>query len=355
MDLRRHDRARRFRLIPAGGCSSPGTPASRGHGCARGCNGLARARPVMLCRRRAAACSCRRASPIAWTRAKATCATSNNLRAAVREAQPEIVFHMAAQSLVRPSYEAPVETFATNVMGTAHLLEAVRDVPSVRAVVIVTSDKCYENDGRAEPFSESAAMGGHDPYSASKGCAELVTAAYARSFFARLRAAPWPAPARATSSAAATGPSTASCPILPAPRNPELRQSFAGRSPFGHGSTCWSRSEDIFCSPIAPPRGAKVRGPVELRSAASRRAFPWASWSSGSSAAGPRWRWNIGSDENGPHEAAVLRLDCTKAREELGWRPVLGLDRTLDMTADMVPRSRSGDAAESHRPPDRRI
>src|SRR5205814_6572062 len=76
-----------------------------------------------------------------------------HLRAAVREAQPEIVLHMAAQSLVRPSYEAPVETFATNVMGTAHLLEAVRDVPSVRAVVIVTSDKCYENDGRADAFA----------------------------------------------------------------------------------------------------------------------------------------------------------------------------------------------------------
>ena len=94
---------------------------------------------------------------------------------------------MAAQSLVRPSYEAPVETFATNVMGTAHLLEALRDVPSVRAAVIVTSDKCYENDGRAEAFAETAAMGGHDPYSASKGCAELVSAAYARSFFAESR------------------------------------------------------------------------------------------------------------------------------------------------------------------------
>ena len=82
-----------------------------------------------------------------------------HLRAAVAQAQPEIVFHMAAQSLVRPSYEAPIETFATNVMGTAHLLEAVRGLSSVRSVVIVTSDKCYENDGRAEPFVESSANG----------------------------------------------------------------------------------------------------------------------------------------------------------------------------------------------------
>ena len=107
----------------------------------------------------------------------------DKLRDAIAETQPEILFHMAAQSLVRPSYDAPVETFAINVMGTAHVLEAVRAVPSVKAVVIVTSDKCYENDGRADPFAESAAMGGHDPYSASKGCAELVTSAFARSFF----------------------------------------------------------------------------------------------------------------------------------------------------------------------------
>jgi len=108
----------------------------------------------------------------------------DRLKAALADAKPEIVFHMAAQSLVRPSYDEPVETFAINAMGTVHLLEAVRNVPSVKAAVIVTSDKCYENDCRAEPFAETAAMGGHDPYSASKGCAELVTAAYVRSFFA---------------------------------------------------------------------------------------------------------------------------------------------------------------------------
>ena len=138
----------------------------------------------MRCRRRAAACSLQARIADRMDSREGDVRDLESLRAAVREAQPEIVFHMAAQSLVRPSYEAPVETFATNVMGTAHLLEAVRDVPSVRSVVIVTSDKCYENDGRAEAFTESAAMGGHDPYSASKGCAELVTAAYARSFFA---------------------------------------------------------------------------------------------------------------------------------------------------------------------------
>jgi len=99
------------------------------------------------------------------------------------EAQPEVVIHMAAQPLVRLSYEQPVETYATNVMGTVHLLEAVRKTPSVRAVVNVTTDKCYENREWVWGYRENEPMGGHDPYSSSKGCAELVTAAYRASYF----------------------------------------------------------------------------------------------------------------------------------------------------------------------------
>jgi len=105
------------------------------------------------------------------------------LSAVFREACPEIVIHMAAQPLVRQSYADPVETLSTNVMGTVHLLEAVRETDSVRAVVNVTTDKCYENTGSARPFRESDPLGGHDPYSTSKACSELVTAAYRRSFF----------------------------------------------------------------------------------------------------------------------------------------------------------------------------
>lgn len=108
--------------------------------------------------------------------------------AAVREAhracEPEAVFHLAAQPLVRASYERPLETFAVNVQGTAHVLEAARATETVRAVVIVTSDKCYENREWVWGYREDEAMGGHDPYSASKGCAELVTASYRKSFFA---------------------------------------------------------------------------------------------------------------------------------------------------------------------------
>ena len=106
-----------------------------------------------------------------------------NLNATVKEHQPEIVIHMAAQSLVFASYSQPVETYATNVMGTVHLLEAVRNCPSVKIVLIVTSDKCYENKEWDWGYRENEPVGGLDPYSSSKGCAELITSAYRNSFF----------------------------------------------------------------------------------------------------------------------------------------------------------------------------
>jgi CDP-glucose 4,6-dehydratase len=101
----------------------------------------------------------------------------------IRDEQPEIVFHLAAQSLVRKSYADPKETYATNVMGTVHILEAVRRVGSIHVVVNVTSDKCYDNQETGHAHSEIDPMGGKDPYSSSKGCAELITAAYQHSFF----------------------------------------------------------------------------------------------------------------------------------------------------------------------------
>ncbi|WP_338667159.1 CDP-glucose 4,6-dehydratase [Pseudodesulfovibrio methanolicus] len=111
------------------------------------------------------------------------------LAKAMRDFRPDIVVHMAAQSLVRPSYEDPLTTFETNVMGTANLLDAVRGTDSVRAVINVTSDKCYENREWIWGYRENDPMGGHDPYSASKGCAELVAASYIKSYFSSGRAA----------------------------------------------------------------------------------------------------------------------------------------------------------------------
>jgi len=105
------------------------------------------------------------------------------LTAAMKKAAPEVVFHLAAQPLVLKSYEDPRFTYETNVMGTLNLFEAIRATPSVRAVVIVTSDKCYENKETTRPYKEDDAMGGYDPYSSSKGCAEILTASYRRSYF----------------------------------------------------------------------------------------------------------------------------------------------------------------------------
>jgi CDP-glucose 4,6-dehydratase len=105
------------------------------------------------------------------------------LQTVIAQHQPEIIFHMAAQPLVRYSYSNPVETYATNVMGTVHLLEAVRQVESAKVVINITSDKCYENQEWVWGYRENEPMGGYDPYSNSKGCAELVTSAYRQSFF----------------------------------------------------------------------------------------------------------------------------------------------------------------------------
>jgi CDP-glucose 4,6-dehydratase len=110
---------------------------------------------------------------------------AHELQHAITAWRPEIIFHLAAQALVRVSYREPVDTFATNTLGTAHLLEAVRAAKLPCAIVVVTTDKCYENDGRARSFQETDPLGGHDPYSASKAAAEIVVASYRDSFFAR--------------------------------------------------------------------------------------------------------------------------------------------------------------------------
>jgi CDP-glucose 4,6-dehydratase len=267
----------------------------------------------------------------------------DHLRAALRDAQPEIVFHMAAQSLVRPSYDAPVDTFATNVMGTAHLLEAVRDVPSVRAVVIVTSDKCYENDGRVA-YDETAPMGGHDPYSASKGCAELVTAAYARSFFASgqctvvsaragnvIGGGDWAVDRIVPDLARAAEAGTAAIIRRPKAVRPwqHVLEPLGGYLLLAHRAA----TEGLKFAGgwnFGPP----LEDAVAVREIVEKLRDRW-----------PELQLEYLAEESGPHEAALLRLDCAKAREKLGWRPVLGLDRALDMTATWYREAGSGAAA----------
>jgi len=266
--------------------------------------------------------------PEAWTDVRDFAAVAE----VVRAARPEVVLHMAAQAFVRRSFQDPRETYETNVMGAVNVLEAVRTTPGVRVVVNVTSDKCYDNREEGRPFREDDPKGGHDPYSNSKGCAELVADAYLRSFFA------------------------------PHPDGPRLASGRAGNV-IGGGD--WG--EDRLIPDIM--RGALAGAEIRIRNPASIR--PWqhvlnplsgylalaeALWHDPDAAGG----WNFGPDpgdarpvshvvervtarwpselywaiDDGahPHEAGTLLLDSTKAHERLGWAPTWDLDAGLDAT-----------------------
>lgn len=263
------------------------------------------------------------------------------VRDAVARHQPEVVFHLAAQALVRRSYADAVETFETNVMGTVNLLEAVRDARGVRVVVNVTSDKCYEDRGGNRGHREDDPKGGADPYSASKACAELVTAAYRSSFF--------------------TGEGT-----------PALASARAGNVIAG-GDWGLDRLVPDAVRAAAESAPLRVRNPEAVR--------PWQHvlnplsgylrlaevlWHDPTQAYG----WNFGPDEAdarpvawvverlvelwdgplewqpdpGPHprETQWLRLDSTRARERLGWRPGWNLEEGLARTVDWYRAAASG-------------
>jgi CDP-glucose 4,6-dehydratase len=254
------------------------------------------------------------------------------LGSAIGETEPEIVIHMAAQSLVRPSFDDPRDTYETNVMGTVNVLDAVRGAQhDVRVVVNVTSDKCYENREWEWGYREDEPMGGHDPYSSSKGCAELVTAAFRRSFFA----------------------------------DPERTRVASARAGNVIGGGDWGQDRlipDVMRAALAGTE-VRVRNPNSIR--------PWqhvlnplsgyltlaqALWDSPEHACG----WNFGPSEEDarpvgwiveraielwpndlrsvldegphPHEARYLKLDSSRARARLGWRPVIGLDDALEAT-----------------------
>lgn len=257
---------------------------------------------------------------------------SAGLTRLVTQASPEIVFHLAAQSLVRRSYSEPLKTWSTNVMGTANLLEACRSTKSVRAIVIVTTDKCYENREWVWGYREVDRLGGHDPYSASKAATELVVDSYRKSFFNSI-AFPLVATARAG-------------------------------NVIGGGD--WS--EDRLIPDLV--RAASKGDSVEIRSPQSTR--PWQhvleslsgylllgqglyegkggyadAWNFGPDSEGNRtvsdvlrgmkaeWSattWHV-TQQQQPHEATLLQLDCTKAHQRLAWRPVWSFDRALKATA----------------------
>ena len=252
--------------------------------------------------------------------------------AAVQAVKPEIVFHLAAQPLVRESYRSPVETYATNVMGTVHLLEALRSIDGVRTVVNVTTDKCYENDGRPSPYVENDPMGGHDPYSSSKGCAELVTAAYRRSFLSERKVRVTTARAGNVIGGGDWAPDRLVPDFL---RSLDAGQELIIRSP--DATRPWQHVleplsgylmlAERLCTGKAEFDGAWNFGPA----LEDVKAVRWIVERLCSGVPGASWRVDPAPQ---PHEAHALTLDSTKARERLGWRPRweigLAIDRTLD-------------------------
>ncbi len=265
----------------------------------------------------------------------------------MRAWQPEIVFHLAAQALVRQSYREPLETYATNVMGTVHVLEAVRYVSSVRAVIVVTSDKCYENREWPWAYRETEALGGHDPYSSSKACAELVASAYRRSFFStpggRIVGI-----ATARAGNVVGGGDWAADRLLPdCMQALSAGRSIAVRSP--HAVRPWQHVLEPLCGYLllgerlldgpAAFGDAWNFGPAE----ADARPVAWIvacvveQW--GAAAA-----WHVTTDE-APHEANHLKVDASRARARLGWQPRLRLRDALAWTVDWHRGLNAGRAA----------
>jgi CDP-glucose 4,6-dehydratase len=262
----------------------------------------------------------------------------DGLKRTFAESRPEVVFHLAAQALVRRSYREPLATLSTNVLGTAHVLEAVRSTDAVRSVVVVTTDKCYENREWVWGYRECDPLGGRDPYSASKAAAEIVTAAYRESFF-------------------------------PTARHDEHRTAIAtarAGNVIGGGDWAEDRLVPDILRALLAGRPVPVRNPLAIR--------PWqhvleplagylklaqqlyldgatfaSAWNFGPPVEGARsvswvvdyvlarWEGNQGTvsyDGGTLHEAHYLKLDSTKAIEELRWHPVLSLDAALDSVID---------------------
>jgi CDP-glucose 4,6-dehydratase len=265
------------------------------------------------------------------------------LEAAIADAQPEVVLHLAAQPLVRYSYDQPVETYAVNVMGTVHLLDACRRAPSVRSIVSITTDKCYENVGWVWGYRENDRLGGADPYSNSKAACELAVDAYRRSFFSA------PDGSSAGVATARAGNVIGGGDFALDRLVPDAMRGFSAGAPVP------------IRNPLAVRPWQHVLEPLygylllaEKLYADSRFATGWnfgpqtdesASVGKVTDALVRMWggeaRWDQDPADH-PHEAATLKLDCTKARLELGWTPQLSLEQALQLTVDWFALLESG-------------
>ena len=269
-----------------------------------------------------------------------------SLRKCMQVVEPEVVIHLAAQALVRPSYEDPVGTYATNVMGTVNLLEATRQISSVRSVVIVTSDKCYENREREQGYREDEAMGGYDPYSNSKGCAELVTSAYTNSFFN-------PADYKRHKVAVASGRAGnvigggdwAKDRLVP-----DMIRAIVAGQPVRIRNPNATRPWQHVLEPVGAylllaqrlfEEGPKFAGgwnfgPLEedtrnVRDVVTQLTRQW----------GSEARWEADAGDH-PHEARFLKLDCARAHALLDWHPVLRVEQAIGWATDWYKAWRGG-------------
>ena len=269
-----------------------------------------------------------------------------HLQAVFAEHKPEIVIHMAAQPLVRYSYQNPVETYSTNVMGTVHLLEAVRNTPGVKAVVNITTDKCYENREWVWGYRENEPMGGFDPYSNSKGCAELVSAAYRSSFFnADRHAQHGVAVATVRAGNVIGGGDWAQDRLIP-----DILAAFEQgkrvniRNP--HAIRPWQHV-------LEPLRGYLTLA-ERLFEHGPSFAEGWNFGPNDEDAKPVGWiveqmagmwgndaRWEIDTGAH-PHEASYLKLDISKARSRLDWHPALRLNDALALIIDWSKQRQAG-------------
>ncbi len=268
------------------------------------------------------------------------------LQQAIQAARPEIVIHMAAQPLVRYSYQNPVETYSTNVMGTVHLLEAVRNTTSVKAVVNITTDKCYENREWVWGYREHEPMGGYDPYSNSKGCAELVSSAYRSSFFnGNSYEQHGVSLATVRAGNVIGGGDWAKDRLIP-----DILAAFEQgevvniRNP--HAIRPWQHV-------LEPLRGYLTLA-ERLYNSGPQFAEAWNFGPEDEDAKPVAWivermaeiwgdgaQWKIDAGDH-PHEATYLKLDISKARTRLDWHPTLRLDDALNLIIDWSKQRQAG-------------
>lgn len=257
---------------------------------------------------------------------------------AIAQFCPDVIFHLAAQPLVRESYRDPIGTYATNVMGTVHLLEAARNSSSLRAIVVVSTDKCYENREWVWGYRETDRLGGSDPYSSSKACTELVTSAYRASFFPPERLCEHGVILSSVRAGNVLGGGDWSRDRL----IPDAIRSFYS------GSLLRVRNPDAvrpWQHVMEPLRGYLVLAQRSLQGDPAM-AGPWNFGPEGSvitvgavvEELANRWggdvKWEATPDSDAPHETTTLQLTASKAGAELGWHPSISLSDCLDLTAD---------------------